>query len=184
MNIVLVGIKHAGKSTIGAAIAAEHNVLFVDSDELIETNYMLRNGGEKLSCREIFHRVGREKFRCLESEAIKQLIESTLEDDQVRIISVGGGVADNPGVTPEMLRQLGFVVFINVDIEYAWERVIANGVPAYLEQESNPAEVFAEMSQKRIEFYSGNADMQVDVGGSNIEDCIALLEEKLEGYLL
>ena len=183
MNIVLVGIKHAGKSSIGAAIAAEHDLLFVDSDELIEANYMLANG-EKLTCREIFHKVGREDFRRLEADAIKQLIESSAEDDQSRVISVGGGVADNPGVTAGMLKQLGLVVFINVDIEYAWERVIANGVPAYLKEVSDPASVFAEMSQKRIEFYSGNADLTVDVGDSGVEECAALLDGKLEGYLL
>lgn len=183
MNVVLVGIKHAGKSSIGAAVAEEHDLLFVDSDELIETNYMLVNG-EKLSCREIFHKVGREAFRQLETEAIKQLIESTNEDDQSRVISVGGGVADNPGVTAEMLKQLGLVVFINVDIEFAWERVIANGVPAYLEQESDPAAIFAEMSRKRIEFYAGNADVTVDVGGADVAECADMLSKKLEGYLL
>ncbi len=183
MNIVLVGIKHAGKSSIGGAVAEEHDLLFVDSDELIEANYMLVNG-EKLTCREIFNKVGRNAFRQLEAEALKQLIESTNEDDQSRIISVGGGVADNPGVTPEMLHQLGLVVFINVDIEFAWERVIANGVPAYLKEESDPEKVFIEMSQKRIAFYSSNADLTIDVGGMGIDECAALLEEKLEGYLL
>ena len=183
MNIVFVGIKHAGKSSIGAAVAAEHDLLFVDSDELIEANYMLANG-ENLSCREIFHKVGREEFRRLEAEAIKQLIESTAEDDQSRVISVGGGVADNPGVTAEMLKQLGLVVFINVDIESAWKRVIANGVPAYLEKESDPMSVFAEMSRERIEFYRSNADISVDVGDLEISECAAMLEEKLEGYLL
>lgn len=183
MNIVLVGIKHAGKSSIGAAVADEHDLLFVDSDELIETNYMLVNG-EKLTCREIFHKVGRENFRQLEADALKQLIESTNEDDQSRVISVGGGVADNPGVTAEMLKQLGLVVFINVDIEFAWERVIRNGVPAYLEQESDPKSVFAEMSRKRIEFYAGNADITVNVGDADVAECAALLEDKLEGYLL
>lgn len=183
MNIVLVGIKHAGKSSIGAKLAEEHDLLFVDSDELIETNYMLVNG-EKLSCREIFNRVGRENFRRLEAEAIEQLIESSNEDDQSRVISVGGGVADNPGVTAEMLKKLGLVVFINIGIEYAWERVIANGVPAYLKEVSDPEKVFAEMSQERISFYSGNAELTVDVGDSNVEECVALLEEKLEGYLL
>ena len=183
MNVVLVGIIHAGNSSIGAAVAEEHDLLFVDSDELIETNYMLVNG-EKLSCREIFHKVGREAFRQLETEAIKQLIESTNEDDQSRVISVGGGVADNPGVTAEMLKQLGLVVFINVDIEFAWERVMATGVPAYLELESDPAAIIAEMSRKRIEFYAGNADVTVDVGGADVAECAAMLSKKLEGYLL
>ncbi len=183
MNIVLVGIKHAGKSSIGEAIAEEHDLLFVDSDELIEANYMLVNG-EKLSCREIFHKVGRENFRRLEAEAIKQLIESTNEDDQSRVISVGGGVADNPGVTAEMLKQLGLVVFINIDIAVAWERVIANGIPAYLKEVEDPEKVFAEMSQERIRFYQDNADLTVNVDNSDIMGCAALLEEKLEGYLL
>lgn len=183
MNIVLVGIKHAGKSSIGAVIAAEHDLLFVDSDELIETNYMLVHG-EKLTCREIFHIVGREEFRRLEAEAIKQLIESTNEDDQSRIISVGGGVADNPGVTAEMLKQLGLVVFINVDISVAWERVIANGIPAYLKEAQDPEKVFAEMSLERIKFYADNADLTVAVDNSDIKGCAALLSEKLEGYLL
>lgn len=183
MNVVLVGIKHAGKSSLGAVVAAEHDLLFVDSDELIEANYMLVNG-ESLSCREIFNKIGRDAFRRLEAEALEQLIKSTEEDDQSRIISVGGGVADNPGVTAEMLKKLGLVVFINADVEHAWNRVIANGVPAYLKEEKDPKKVFYTMSFQRIEFYRNNADLIINTDDLSIEDGAALLEEKLEGYLL
>ena len=124
MNVVLVGIKHAGKSALGKALAEMRDTLFVDSDELIEANYLLRTG-ESLSCREIFLKLGRQEFRKLEAAAIAQLNESSEEDDQERVIALGGGVADNPDVSEEQLKDLGLVVYISIPRDVAWDSSMA-----------------------------------------------------------
>lgn len=182
MNVVLVGIKHAGKSSLGKALAEMRDTLFVDSDELIEANYLLRTG-ENLSCREIMLKLGRREFRKLEAEAITQLNESSEEDDQERVISLGGGVADNPDVTEEQLKELGLLVYISIPRDVAWERIVASGLPAYLQNEADPRAVFDELSEERENFYEKHADVIVHLEDTDFEENLAALEEKLSGYL-
>ena len=57
-NIVLCGIKHCGKTTVGKALAAALNVPFVDTDDLI----VEKDGGTR-TVREIFKTEGEEYFR-------------------------------------------------------------------------------------------------------------------------
>lgn len=182
MNVVLVGIKHAGKSTLGKALADQRGSLFVDSDELIEANYLLTKG-EKLSCREIFLKLGRDAFRKLEAQAILQLHESSAEDDQERVIALGGGVADNPDVNEDILKDLGLMVFISIPRDIAWKRIIAKGIPGYLQNEANPRDVFEKLSDEREVFYQKHADIIVHFEDESTEDNIIVLEEKLEGYI-
>ena len=182
MNVVLVGIKHAGKSALGKALAEMRDTLFVDSDELIEANYLLSTG-EKLSCREIFLKLGRQEFRKLEAAAIAQLNESSEEDDQERVIALGGGVADNPDVSDEQLKNLGLLVYIAIPRDVAWERIIAGGMPGYLQNEANPRAVFDELSEERENFYEKYADVIVHLEDGDLENNLAILEEKLAGYL-
>lgn len=182
MNIVLVGIKHAGKSALGKALAEMRDTLFVDSDELIEANYLLRTG-ESLSCREIFAKLGRQEFRKLEAAAIEQLNESTEEDDQERVIALGGGVADNPDVNEEQLKELGLVVYISIPRDIAWERIVANGIPAYLAGEEDPRAIFNELSEERENFYEKHADVIIQLEDGDLEENLAILEDQLAGYL-
>ena len=67
-GIVLCGIKHSGKSTIGAALSRRLNLPLVDLDREIELAYQ-RQTGQTLTFREIYRLLGNEEFRRREALA-------------------------------------------------------------------------------------------------------------------
>ena len=79
LNLVLIGMPGAGKSTLGAMLSRSLGRPFVDLDERI---------AEKagLSIPEIFERYGQARFRDLESEIIQDVCRSS-----GHVISAGGG---------------------------------------------------------------------------------------------
>jgi shikimate kinase len=78
-RILLIGPPGAGKSTVGAALAKELGVQFVDTDQLIE-----KKTGKSIT--DIFVVDGEPHFRALEVEVLKTVL--TLETG---VVSLGGG---------------------------------------------------------------------------------------------
>src|SRR4051812_33991082 len=79
MSVVLLGYRGCGKTTIGRKLADRMWIKFVDTDDLI-----VAAAGK--SIREIFETDGEEKFRELETEAVKV---ACAKPDHV--IALGGG---------------------------------------------------------------------------------------------
>lgn len=148
-NIVLCGIKHCGKSTIGKALADVMAMPLTDSDELIA-----QADPAKRSVREIFQEDGEEAFRKREAEILYALAVS----GERRIIALGGGALSNPFVPEKVLDSLGFTVWLDVDDDTAFSRITANGLPPFLASEADPRAAFAAMNRKRREVFSRFAD--------------------------
>ena len=70
--VVLAGIKHCGKSTLGRMLARRWNVPLVDTDAELEAEFARRTG-RAAGTREIFRELGEEAFRKLEAEVIRIL---------------------------------------------------------------------------------------------------------------
>jgi shikimate kinase len=79
MSVVLLGYRGCGKTTIGRKLADRMWIEFVDTDDLI-----VAAAGKTI--REIFESDGEEKFRDLETEAVK--VACSKPD---RVIALGGG---------------------------------------------------------------------------------------------
>jgi len=79
MNVVLVGFRGSGKSTIGKLLSERTGREFIDCDDFIEKR-------TNLTIREIFERHGESHFRTLESEAIAELAKL-----DGKIVATGGG---------------------------------------------------------------------------------------------
>ena len=80
MKIILLGYMGSGKSTIGKALANELNLSFVDLDHAIESEI-------GMSIRDFFDASGELKFRRLENEVLKKV----LDENSDMILSTGGG---------------------------------------------------------------------------------------------
>jgi len=80
MKIILLGYMGSGKSTIGKALANELNLSFVDLDHAIENEI-------GMSIRDYFEASGELKFRRLENEVLKKI----LNENNDMILSTGGG---------------------------------------------------------------------------------------------
>jgi shikimate kinase len=113
MNLVLIGYRCTGKTTIGRLLAARLGWPLVDTDSLIQ-----ERAGK--SIKEIVAAGGWPEFRRLEREAVSEVAAS---DRQV--ISAGGGaVLDEANRVA--LRQSGRVVLLTASAETIWKRMKAD----------------------------------------------------------
>ena len=80
MRIYLIGMPASGKTTIGKELAKSKKYSFVDLDKKIVND-------NKMTIKDIFTNYGEKRFRVLETEALKDMLNF---DDVV--ISCGGGI--------------------------------------------------------------------------------------------
>ncbi len=110
MNVVLIGYRGSGKTTVGRMLAERYDVSFVDTDELV-----VHKAGESIA--EIFATGGERAFRKLEEAAIKLATKA-----KSRIISVGGGAIESIA-NQKALRKFGTIVWLQADAESIWHRI-------------------------------------------------------------
>ncbi len=110
MNIVLIGFRGTGKSTVGKLLAKRLVRDFVDSDKYIESST-----GKTIKC--IFEEDGEEGFRKIEAGTIAEL--SKVDN---KVISAGGGAV----LKEENVRNLkdnGFLVLLEATPEIIHNRI-------------------------------------------------------------
>ena len=119
--IILCGIKHCGKSTIGKKLAKKLNIIFVDVDEEIE-----KIAGK--SCRDLYRQDGKEAFMKAEAKACKNIAENPLYENAV--VATGGGICDNQEaldfLTTEKDGQEAKLFYVDIEEEIAFKRIQHN----------------------------------------------------------
>ena len=150
-NIVLCGIKHCGKTTVGREIAAVLDINFVDSDDLI-----IEKDGGKRSIREIFSAEGEEFFRKQEAAVLGELAQS----GKRQVIALGGGALSNPFVDDSTKEKIGFKVWLDTDDKIAFERIMEKGLPPFLQESANPELAFKEMNIARKAVFASQCDVR------------------------
>lgn len=114
-RIALIGLRGAGKSTLGASLADHLEVPFLELDRLIE-----QESGVALSA--IFDLYGQSGFRRLERRCLDQVIERYPRF----VLATGGSLVSEPA-TFERLLTMCFTVWLRATPEDHMERVIAQG---------------------------------------------------------
>jgi XRE family aerobic/anaerobic benzoate catabolism transcriptional regulator len=114
-RITLVGLRGAGKTTLGSALAKELKFPFVELDREIE-----RDAGISLS--EVFLLYGQAGYRRIERRCLERMIETHAE----MVMTVGGGIVSEPE-TFNLLLLNCFTVWIKAAPDAHMARVVAQG---------------------------------------------------------
>ncbi len=114
-TIALLGLRGAGKSTIGRLLSERLGCALVELDGHVES-------AAGLTLTELFQLHGEAYFRRLEGEALTAL----LAEPGPRVLATGGGVVQTPS-TFERLQRHTHTVWLQASPEDHWTRVIAQG---------------------------------------------------------
>src|SRR5262249_5299374 len=113
--VSLVGLRGAGKSTIGKALARRLGTAFVELDALIEKE-------ANLSLAELFSLHGEAYYKRLAYDILLKL----LPQDKSIVIATGGSIVTDPE-TWQLLKRRTHTVWIKATPEDHWKRVLGQG---------------------------------------------------------
>ena len=170
MRIALVGLRGAGKSTLGSKLAAERKVRFVELDNEIE-----RDTGMPLG--EIFSLYGQSGYRAIE----RRTLERILQEQERAVISVGGGVVSERE-TYDFLLSHCFTVWVKAQPEQHMSRVIAQGDFRPMAANDRAMEDLRRILEAREPLYR-KADLCLDTSGSTVEESLGKLQAELQAHL-
>ena len=158
-RIALIGLRGAGKSTLGKRLAALREVPFIELDREVESA-----SGMTLS--EIFDLYGQAGFRRLERQALDRILATTPRF----VVATGGSIVSQPDTFAELLLGC-FTVWIRARPAEHMQRVIAQGD---LRPMADNAEAMADLERilaGREALYR-KADATIDTAGRSVDSTL------------
>jgi XRE family aerobic/anaerobic benzoate catabolism transcriptional regulator len=166
-RIALIGLRGAGKSTLGARLAKALAVPFVELDREIE-----REAGTSLS--EIFLLYGQPGYRRYERRCLKNV----LEKNERAVIATGGSIVSEPG-TYELLLSSCFTVWLKTAPEEHMARVLAQGDTRPMAGNDQAMEDLRRILEGRAMLYR-QADVVIDTAGKSVDKSLAELRRSIK----
>jgi XRE family transcriptional regulator, aerobic/anaerobic benzoate catabolism transcriptional regulator len=167
MRIALIGLRGAGKSTLGARLGRELNIPFVELDREIE-----KDTGMPLA--EIFSLYGQSGYRAIEKRTLERVL---LQFDRV-IISVGGGVVSEKENYDYLLSHC-YTVWIKAQPEEHMNRVIEQGDFRAMAGSNQAMADLRRILEFREPLYR-KADIVLDTSGASVEESFTKLKSSLQ----
>ena len=165
-RVALVGLRGAGKSTIGAGLADRLAVPFVQLDREVE-----RIAGMRLA--EVFDLFGQAGYRRLERRAL----EAVLERHDRFVLEAGGGLVAEPATYDRLLGAC-LTVWLQARPEEHMARVAAQGDHRPMAGSPEAMDDLRRILEVRGPLYA-RADLTLDTSGRAPEACVAALAEQL-----
>jgi len=158
--IALLGLRGAGKSTIGAEVARRLGVPFVELDALVA-----REAGMSLAT--IFEIHGEAHFRRVEREALRKFLDET----PAAVLATSGSIVKDKE-TFALLRARTKTVWLKARARDHWDRVVAQGDGRPMHGRANAKSELEELLRARKPLYE-RADVTVDTSLASVDDAVA-----------
>lgn len=161
-NILLVGYRGTGKSTLGKLLADVLDMKFIDMDRIL-----IRDAGCSIS--RIVEEHGWPHFRELEKRLLLRLAQATGQ-----VIATGGGVVLD-AANRTTLSKMGIVIWLKADPDAIVARLHHDKEgsaqrPPF--SDKNLWEETATVLKERTPFYKGVSEVEVDTSNLDIGECV------------
>jgi XRE family aerobic/anaerobic benzoate catabolism transcriptional regulator len=164
--VALVGLRGAGKSTIGRALAQRLGVAFVELDGLVE-----KQAGLPLAA--IFQLHGEAYYRRLAREVLSRFLAETA----AAVIATGGGIVTDPP-SFKLLQKRSRTVWLQASPEDHWQRVLEQGDVRPGAASPHAQEELRALLKSREPLYS-QAELAVDTSRLGIDGAVEEIARKV-----
>jgi len=168
-RIALIGLRGAGKSTLGRLLAEQLGWRFVELNREIE-----QNAGFSVS--EVFSLYGQDGYRRYEQAALARVVA----EPGPLVLAAGGGIVSDP-VTFERLLTEFFSIWIKTSPAEHMSRVRAQGDFRPMADDNGAMSELVTILQSREALYS-RARASLDTSGARIEDSVQALLRLVRNY--
>ena len=155
--VSLLGLRGAGKSTLGPEIARRLGVPFFELDALVA-----RDAGMPLST--IFEMHGEAWFRRLEHDVLRRFLET----HDAGVLATGGSIV-TAKETYDLLRKRTTTVWLRARPQDHWDRVLMQGDARPMRNRANAMSELKSLLKTRRPLY-GLADHVVDTSSTNFDE--------------
>jgi XRE family transcriptional regulator, aerobic/anaerobic benzoate catabolism transcriptional regulator len=161
-RIALVGLRGAGKSTLGRMLARHLGWPFIELDRVVEEDY-------GASIPDLIEMAGTATFRRHERSALDRVVAA----HQAAVITTAGGIVANPE-TYALLLRCSHTIWIKARPEDHMSRVMAQGDFRPMAQNRQAmADLVAILEARRADY--ARAEAELDTAGSTVEQSFAAL---------
>ena len=157
--IALLGLRGAGKTTIGKRLARRLRVPFVELDERIAA-------AADMPINDLFAIHGEEHYRRLERETLTAL----LTDPRPMVLATGGGLVASPD-TYALLKGSAVTVWLRATPEDHWNRVVAQGDKRPMKDHPQAMADLRALLASRQPLYA-TADHTVETTGRSVDQVV------------
>jgi XRE family aerobic/anaerobic benzoate catabolism transcriptional regulator len=169
-RIALIGLRGAGKSTLGVKLAQAVKAPFIELDREIA-----KEAGMDLP--EIFSLYGQSGYRRIEH----RVLERILREYQRAVLSVGGGVVSEKETYDRLLGSC-YTVWVKANPEDYMARVTAQGDFRAMAENDEAMEDLRRILEAREPFYR-KADLYLETSGESAEQSFLKLRKALQSEI-
>jgi XRE family transcriptional regulator, aerobic/anaerobic benzoate catabolism transcriptional regulator len=162
-RIALIGLRGAGKTTLGTLLARALGREFIELDREVE-----RDAGVPLS--EVFLLYGSAGYHLIERRCLERAIESQSDI----VLAVGGGIVSESDTFDVLLRNC-YAIWIKASPEEHMARVLAQGDTRPMAGRAQAMDDLRRILGGRQQLY-GKADAVVDTAGQPIDQSLRALQ--------
>jgi XRE family transcriptional regulator, aerobic/anaerobic benzoate catabolism transcriptional regulator len=164
--ITLIGLRGAGKTTLGQRLAKLRAVPFFELDREVEREYGATIG-------EILQLQGQPGYRRFERDALQKVLSS----NPAAVIEAGGGLAADPETLP-LLLEGSLAVWVRASPEEHMQRVIDQGDLRPMARSREAMRELKDILSAREPFYR-QAHLHLNTSGRSVEESLAELAEMI-----